>query len=59
MKKTETSPAQSFHNRLLAARMKDPEFRAEFERASREIKSVDAIVNHLDFVADRSRRDEG
>lgn len=59
MKKTETPPAQSFHDRLLAARMKDPEFRAEFEWANREIKSVDAIVNRLDFVADRSRRDEG
>jgi DNA-binding phage protein len=50
MKKTETSPAPSFHDRLLADRMKDPEFRAEFERASREIKAIDAIVNELDSL---------
>jgi DNA-binding phage protein len=50
MKKTETSPASSFHDRLLADRMKDPEFRAEFERASCEIKTIDAIVNELDSL---------
>jgi DNA-binding phage protein len=50
MKKTETVPAPSFHDRLLADRMKDPEFRAEFERASREIKAIDAIVNELDSL---------
>lgn len=50
MKKTEISPALSFHDRLLAERMKDPEFRAEFERASREIKAIDAIVNELDSL---------
>lgn len=48
MPKTETTP--SFHDRLLADRMKDPEFRAEFERASREIKTIDAIVNALDSL---------
>lgn len=30
--------------------MKDPEFQAEFERASREIKAIDAIVNELDSL---------
>jgi DNA-binding phage protein len=40
----------SFHDRLLTDRMKDPEFRAEFERASREIKAIDAIVNELDSL---------
>jgi DNA-binding phage protein len=50
MKKTETSQAPSYHDRLLADRMKDPEFRAEFERASREIKAIDAIVNELDSL---------
>lgn len=30
--------------------MKDPEFRDEFERASREIKAIDAIVNELDSL---------
>jgi DNA-binding phage protein len=42
--------AASFHDRLLADRIKDPEFRAEFERASREIKAIDAIVNELDLL---------
>lgn len=50
MKETETSPAPSFHDRLLADRMKDPDFRAEFERASREIQAIDAIVNELDSL---------
>jgi DNA-binding phage protein len=30
--------------------MKDPEFRTEFERATREIKAIDAIVNELDSL---------
>jgi DNA-binding phage protein len=30
--------------------MEDPEFRAEFERASREIQAIDAIVNTLDSL---------
>lgn len=50
MNKIETAAAVGFHDRLLADRMKDPEFRAEFERASREIKAVDAIVNALDSL---------
>ena len=43
-------PVPSFHDRLLTDQMKDPEFRAEFERASREIKAIDAIVNELDSL---------
>jgi DNA-binding phage protein len=50
MKDTETSPDSSFHDRFLADRTKDPEFRAEFERASREVKAIDAIVNELDSL---------
>ena len=30
--------------------MEDPEFRAEFERACREIQAIDAIVNTLDSL---------
>ncbi|MGH2871243.1 MAG: DNA-binding protein [Solirubrobacteraceae bacterium] len=30
--------------------MRDPEFLAEFERATREIKTIDAIVNALDSL---------
>jgi DNA-binding XRE family transcriptional regulator len=48
MKKTDTSHASSYHDRRLADRLRDPEFRAEFEKASREIKAIDAIVNELD-----------
>ena len=48
MKKAETSPATSYHDRRLAIRLQDPEFRTEFEKASREIKAIDAIVNELD-----------
>lgn len=40
----------SFHDRRLAERMEAPEFRAEFERASRETKAIDTIVNTLDWL---------
>lgn len=43
--KTSTS---SYHDRRLARRMEDPEFRREFEREMAEIAAVDAIVNALD-----------
>ncbi len=39
---------ESHHDRRLARRMEDPEFRREFERAVAETKAVDAIVNALD-----------
>jgi len=38
----------SHHKRMLAARMRDPEFRAEYERARREIGQVDAVIQQLD-----------
>jgi DNA-binding phage protein len=47
---THRATEASFHDRLLADRMQDPEFRAEFERASREIKAIDSIVNALDSL---------
>jgi DNA-binding phage protein len=43
-------PIPNFHDRLLVYRMEDPDFRAEFERASREVKAIDAIVNDLDSI---------
>lgn len=43
-------PAPSFHDGLVADQIKDPEFRAEFERASREITAIDAIVSELDSL---------
>lgn len=50
MTTTQTPPATalSYHDRRLARRLEDPEFRAEFEKASREIKAIDAIVTELD-----------
>jgi DNA-binding XRE family transcriptional regulator len=48
MNKTETAASLSYHDRRLAGRLQDPEFRAEFEKASREIEAIDAIVNKLD-----------
>jgi DNA-binding XRE family transcriptional regulator len=48
--KVPTTTTSNFHDRFLADRMKDPAFRDEFERASREIKAIDAIVNVLDSL---------
>ena len=39
-----------FHDRLLADRIKDSDFRAEFEPASREIQAIGAIVTALDSL---------
>lgn len=38
----------SHHKRAMAARMQDPEFRAEYERARSEIGQVDAVIQQLD-----------
>ena len=38
----------SYHKRSMAARMDDPEFRAEYERARREIDQVDSVIRQLD-----------
>jgi DNA-binding phage protein len=38
----------SYHDRRLARRMDDPEFRQEFERETTEIAAIDAVVNALD-----------
>jgi DNA-binding phage protein len=45
-----TSLDTSFHDRRLARRLEDPEFRAEFEREKREIEGIDAIVHELDAL---------
>jgi len=39
-----------FHDRRLARRLEDPEFRAEFDRQKREIAGIDAIVHQLDAL---------
>jgi DNA-binding XRE family transcriptional regulator len=38
----------SYHKRMLSARMEDPVFRAEYERARREIDQVDSVIRQLD-----------
>lgn len=38
----------SYHKRMLAARMENSEFRAEYERARREIDQVDSVIRQLD-----------
>jgi len=43
-----------YHDRRLARRLADPEFRAEFERQRAEIAAIDAIVNELDGLRERS-----
>lgn len=52
MAATKTQTRQSFQERLLNERRRDPEFDAEFERASRETAAIDTIVNALDSLRD-------
>jgi DNA-binding phage protein len=49
MTKTQTS-ARSHHDRYLAKRMEDPEFRREFEPEVAAISAVDAVVHALDAL---------
>lgn len=44
----------SYHKRMLAARMEDPEFRAEYEQARREIDQVDAVIRQLDELREEA-----
>src|SRR3990172_11121163 len=44
----------SHHKRMLARRMEDPEFRAEYERARREIDQVDAVIRELDQLREEA-----
>jgi ribosome-binding protein aMBF1 (putative translation factor) len=37
-----------YHRRMVAARMDDPKFRAEYERARGEIDQVDSVIRQLD-----------
>jgi len=37
-----------FHERRMAERMRDPEFRSEYERARSEIDLIDSVVRSLD-----------
>ncbi len=43
----------SFHERRKAEHMRDPEFRAEYERARSEIEQIDSVVRSLDELRER------
>lgn len=55
--KTQRRTAQttdSYHDRRLARRLEDPEFRTEYERELRQIQAIDELVHRLDVLrADR------
>ncbi len=40
----------SLHERRRVQRMKDPEFRAAYERATREIEQTDQVIRELDAL---------
>ena len=42
-----------FHERRMAERMRDPEFRSEYERARSEIDLIDSVVRSLDDLRER------
>jgi len=44
----------SHHKRMVTARMKDPEFREEYERARREIAQVDDVIRQLDELREHA-----
>ena len=48
-----TAQRTSFHDRWLDEQLADPEFREEFEREQRELRSIDAIVNKLDDLREQ------
>jgi ribosome-binding protein aMBF1 (putative translation factor) len=47
-----TTQKTSYHDKRLARRLEDPEFREEFERQQREIAQIDALINRLDALRD-------
>lgn len=44
-----------FHERMLAKRLEDPEFRAEYDRARREIDQVDSVIRQLNALREAAR----
>ena len=40
----------SLHERRRAQRMQDPEYRAAYERAARELAQTDAVIRELDLL---------
>ena len=46
--------ATSYHDRLLAARLKDPESGLSMKRASAEIAQIDAVLRTLDHLREEA-----
>src|SRR4051812_46777857 len=44
----------SYRDRRLAERLKDSEFRAEYERSQREIAQVDSVIQALDELREKA-----
>lgn len=44
----------SYRDRRLAQRLEDPEFRAEYERAQREIAQIDSLMQKLDCLREEA-----
>lgn len=44
----------TYHDRRLARRLEDPEFRAEYKRHRREVAQIDAVVRELDELRQRA-----
>lgn len=50
-----TKTNNSYHDRRVARRLRDdPEYRAEYERFKRQVEQIDAVVNGLDQLRERS-----
>lgn len=43
-----------YHRRRLATRLRDPEFRPEYERAQAEIAQIDAVMHSLDRLREEA-----
>jgi DNA-binding XRE family transcriptional regulator len=46
--------ASGYHERRRASRLRDPEFRAEYETASAEIAQIDAVLRTLDELREEA-----
>ena len=49
-----TTRANRFHEQLLEQRMRDPDFREEYERARREIDQIDSVIQQLDELREQA-----
>ena len=54
MPKTQRNLETSYHKRRLEKRLKDPEFRVEYERSRREIRQIDEVIQKLDLLREEA-----